>query len=221
MANSVNPGYDKHFYEIQVSASGGSAEVVVPLVNDLVHPSSVLDVGCGIGAWLAEWERNGVKDVTGVDGDYVQRAALRIDPSRFNAGDLEKGFHLGRRFALVECIEVAEHLDESCADVFVEFLCEHSDTVLFGAAIPGQGGTHHVNEQWPSYWVPKFARAGYRVFDPIRPLIFWDDDRVKVWHRQNLLLFSQEREFRTRARCWTSCTATCGWNGNGRRCVSW
>lgn len=194
MGKFVNSGYDKRFYELQVSASGGSAAVVVPLVNDLVHPSSVLDVGCGIGAWLAEWERNGVTDVTGVDGDYVQRTDLRVDPSRFNPGDLEKGFHLGRRFALVQCIEVAEHLDESCADAFVECLCEHSDTVLFGAAIPGQGGTHHVNEQWPSYWAPKFARAGYRVFDPIRPMI-WNDDRVQVWHRQNLLVFSQEREF--------------------------
>ena len=29
-----------------------SAGVVVPMVVELIHPSSVLDVGCGRGAWL-------------------------------------------------------------------------------------------------------------------------------------------------------------------------
>ena len=183
--------YDQRFYDEQAFRSGGSAEVVVPLLNDLLHPTSVLDVGCGIGAWLAEWERQGVADVTGLDGGYVDPLALRIDPSRFTAANLEEGFDLGRRFDLVECIEVAEHLDASRADAFVASLCQHADTVLFGAAIPGQGGTHHVNEQWPSYWVPKFASRGYQVYDPLRPQI-WADQRVQVWHRQNLLLFSRE-----------------------------
>jgi hypothetical protein len=89
---------------------------------------------------------------------------------------------------------VAEHLDEARADTFVQSLARHGDTIMFSAAIPGQGGTHHVNEQWPSYWAEKFAKAGYTAYDVIRPRI-WTDPRVMVWYKQNILLFSRGRAF--------------------------
>ena len=103
-------------------------------------------------------------------------------------------FLLGRTFDLVQTLEVAEHLDEASADTFVDSLARHGDTILFSAAIPGQGGTHHVNEQWPSYWAEKFARAGYTAYDVIRPRI-WADPQVQVWYRQNMLLFARSRVF--------------------------
>jgi SAM-dependent methyltransferase len=170
--------------------------VVIPLINKLVQPNSVLDVGCGVGTWLAEWERQGVTDIVGLDGDYVDRTALQIDPGKFTPTDLAKNFSLRRTFDLVECLEVAEHLHESCADKFIECLTTHGDIVLFSAAIPGQGGTHHVNEQWPSYWAERFFRAGFRLYDVIRPLI-WTDSSVEWWYRQNVLIFSKSRAFGT------------------------
>ena len=196
MATSTKPAYDPSFYEAQGPRSRDSASVILPIVNDLVHPASVLDVGCGVGAWLETWQRLGVTDLIGIDGSYVERERLLIDPSRFVAADLEKPFRLGRRFDLAECLEVAEHIDEFAADILVRSLAEHSDTVLFGAAIPAQGGTHHVNEQWPSYWIPKFATLGFQAFDPIRPLI-WTNPNVQFWYRQNSLLFSRTLSFGT------------------------
>ena len=167
---------------------------MIPLVNELVRPTSVLDVGCATGTWLAEWGSAGVADVTGVDGDYVDRATLRLPVDRFVPADLQQPLSLGRTFDLVQTLEVAEHLDEACADTFVDSLARHGDTILFSAAIPGQGGPHHVNEQWPSYWAAKFARAGYTAYDVIRPRI-WTDSRVVVWYRQNILLFARGRAF--------------------------
>jgi SAM-dependent methyltransferase len=194
MTDTLKQYYDDSFFVGQADASRASATVVVPIVNEIVQPCSVLDVGCGVGGWLAEWQSNGVGDVCGVDGDYVDRAGLQIDPALFMPTDLEKPFSLGRRFDLAQCLEVAEHLDAASASTLVQSLAQHSDTVLFGAAIPGQGGAHHVNEQWPSYWVEMFAREGFRAFDVVRPLI-WDDTRVQVWYRQNMLLLSRVREF--------------------------
>jgi SAM-dependent methyltransferase len=194
MARALTQRYGAAFFDGQSSGSRRSAEVVVPLVNGLVRPGSVLDVGCGVGTWLAEWVSEGVTDVIGLDGGYVDRAAMQIQPAKFRPADLRNPFSLGRRFGLVESLEVAEHLDETCADAFVRSLVSHSDTVLFSAAIPGQGGTHHVNEQWPSYWVTKFTRAGLRLFDVIRPAI-WNDRRVDWWYRQNILLFSKSPAF--------------------------
>ena len=193
MTHAIRNEYDSEFFEVHAQGSAASAAVVVPLVNEIVQPKSVLDVGCGVGTWLAEWARQGVTDLLGIDGAYA-KAQLQIDPSRFIAADLEQPFTLGRRFDVVECLEVAEHLDASCADVLVECLCAHADIVLFSAAIPCQGGTHHVNEQWPSYWIPKFAQAGFSAYDVIRPRV-WTDNRVQPWYRQNALLFSRTRAF--------------------------
>jgi hypothetical protein len=124
----------------------------------------------------------------GVDGDYVDRAALEIPDKNFWAHDIRAPLSLGRRFDLVECLEVAEHIEEDAADSVVELLAAHGDAILFSAAIPYQGGVHHVNEQWPSYWAKKFATFGYSVNDVIRPRI-WDDVTIEVWYRQNILLF--------------------------------
>lgn len=181
--------YDQTFYDIQSDGSYRSARRIVPLVLDWVRAGSVLDVGCGVGTFLRVFTEHGVADVQGIDGDYVPRDRLRIDPARFQGRDLAQSFDLGRRFDLVMSVEVAEHLEDARADVFVDTLCRHGDVVLFSAAIPDQGGTHHVNERWPSYWIPRFAAHGYQVYDTLRPAL-WTDDEVEYWYRQNVLLFA-------------------------------
>ncbi|MSU72459.1 MAG: hypothetical protein EXS43_08970 [Opitutus sp.] len=45
--------------------SSRSAEVVVPVVRELLAPGSVLDAGCGLGTWLRVWQQNGVQDILG------------------------------------------------------------------------------------------------------------------------------------------------------------
>jgi SAM-dependent methyltransferase len=200
MAERLAPEYDADFFKGQSHGSRRSAAVVVPLVNELVQPTSVLDVGCGVGTWLAEWTSQGVTDVCGLDGEYVDEAMMQIHSTNFKAVDLRSPFSLDRRFDLVQSLEVAEHLGESCADVFVRSLVDHADTILFSAAIPGQGGTNHVNEQWPSYWSEKFSRFGLKPFDVVRPVV-WADPRVDWWYRQNILIFSKTSAFEARQPC--------------------
>jgi SAM-dependent methyltransferase len=185
----VEPTYGTSFYEAIAADSQQSAEVVVPLVNDLVKPLSVLDVGCGTGEWLKVWSNLGITDFLGVDGSYVDRALLSIPPDHFRGADLANGLDLGRRFDLVTSLEVAEHLPPESADRFVATLTAHSDVVLFSAAIPGQGGNEHVNERWPRYWIERFSSRGYEALDVLRPSL-WGDDRVAFWYRQNALLFA-------------------------------
>jgi hypothetical protein len=138
-----------------------SAEVVIPVVRELLAPGSVLDAGCGLGTWLRVWQQNGVQDILGVDGtDDLPPGTRLISTDHFRAIDLRAPFNLGRRFALVQSLEVAEHLPRACAAGFVQSLCDHGDMVLFGAAIPGQGGHRHVNAQWQSHWARLFAKRG-------------------------------------------------------------
>lgn len=184
----TDTNYDHEFYELHRKQSLDSARRVLPLVFQYVQPASVVDVGCGEGAWLSEFCAAGVRDYLGVDGDYVDRAKLLIEPERFQAADLAQGIDLGRRFDLAVCLEVAEHLPQSAAGRFVSSLAALSDVVLFSAAIPQQLGTDHINLQWPGYWREMFARHGYEAVDCLRrPL--WDDALVAWWYRQNIMFF--------------------------------
>lgn len=157
-----------------------------------VRPSSLLDVGCGTGEWLAAARELGVADLRGIEGTWLDKSKLSVDPSLVETRDLEAGLDLSRQFDLVLCIEVAEHLAQQSADRLVESLVRHGDLVLFSAAIPFQRGHHHVNEQFPDYWAELFAGYQFHALDFLRPRI-WKDASVIWWLRQNLLLFAHDR----------------------------
>jgi SAM-dependent methyltransferase len=183
--------YTKAFFDRYVSESSASAQVVAPLVLSLFPSKSVLDVGCGTGAWLAEFARNGIEDYLGVDGAYLDKDLLRIPVDHFREVDLVDVTDFGRRFDLACCLEVAEHLPAESAGRLVGALVSAAPVVLFSAAVPGQGGTYHVNEQWPLYWANLFQNLGYSCVDCIRPKIF-DDSRVEWWYSQNMLVFCED-----------------------------
>jgi SAM-dependent methyltransferase len=183
--------YDDAFYTELDHDVRSSAEAVVPLVVDRLHPGSVLDVGCGRGTWLHVFAAAGVADIFGVDGPHISAGDLEIPTDRFRPHDLDEPLRLGRRFDLVTCLEVGEHLDEHAASTLVASLVAHAPAVLFSAAVPAQGGAGHVNERWPSYWAELFAARHYRAVDLLRPLI-WNDDRVAFWYAQNSVLYLDE-----------------------------
>lgn len=180
--------YDQAFFDAQSTGSLASARAVVPLVHDWLHPSSLLDVGCGIGTWVAAWRDAGIDDAEGVDGGYVKADRLLLDPARFHAIDITHPFRLARTFDLVQCLEVAEHLPCAAASTLVDNLTAHAPIVLFSAAVPGQGGENHINEQPPEFWRALFRERGYEVFDFFRHQ-FADRPEVEAWYRYNTLLF--------------------------------
>jgi len=167
-----------------------SAEVVVPLVLELLPVRSVLDVGCGDGSWLRVFQKLGVDDILGIDGEYVTADLLQIPQDRFRAVDLAKPFDVGRVFDLAISLEVAEHLPAESASPFVESLTRQAPLVLFSAAIPKQGGNHHLNEQWPDYWARLFQGHGFLPADLLRKRI-WQNERVEWWYAQNTILFAR------------------------------
>jgi SAM-dependent methyltransferase len=169
-----------------------SAETILELLFSYVKPRSVLDVGCGLGTWLAVLREHGLTDVQGIEGEWLDPSTLVVEPSMIAKCDLQSGFSCGRRFDLVVSLEVAEHLSPEAAAPFVASLAKHGDLVLFSAAIPSQGGYHHVNERFPNYWADLFARHGFQACDCIRPYI-WTDQKVHWWLRQNTLLFAHQR----------------------------
>jgi SAM-dependent methyltransferase len=180
--------YSSGYYSGIETDSWRSSREVAPLIADLVHPSTAVDVGCGSGSWAKALKDAGATTILGIDGSFVRDDQLVIEPAEFMRADLEQPLQLARTFDVALSLEVAEHLLPARAEGFVDDLCRLSAVVVFSAAAPGQGGRHHINEQWPSYWAALFARRGYEVFDAIRPRI-WDNELVAWWFRQNMLIF--------------------------------
>lgn len=190
--------YDPAFYRTYEDDSSRSAEAFALHVVELVAPDRVIDVGCGIGTWLRAFSDCGVGSLVGVDGDYVELDQLLIPRDRFVPHDLTKPLQLPgalpHAFDLAISMEVGEHLPERYAPLLIRTLTTLAPVVLFSAVIPHQGGTRHVNEQWPNYWAALFEAEGYVTVDCLRP-VFWGDPRVAYYYAQNALLFVRQDRF--------------------------
>lgn len=184
--------YGSNFYEDNQYGSYLSAIEVLKYVIPIYKPESIVDFGCGTGTWLAATRQiNRDIQIIGVDGDYVDTDMLMIDKEYFLPRDLSKELDLHRKFDIAMSLEVAEHLEEKYADIFVDTLCRHSDIILFSAAHVGQGGDGHVNEQPISYWVEKFQKRGYTWHD-IRD-VFKANYDIEQWYKDNISIFIKER----------------------------
>jgi SAM-dependent methyltransferase len=191
MIDAQGHDYEDKFFDYIEAGARRSARHFVGLLRDHLSISSVLDVGCGRGVWADEWRKSGIEDAVGVDGSYVRIDRLAVPANHFVSHDISEPFRLGRRFDLVQSLEVAEHIPASKADRFLENLVAHGDLILFSAAVPGQGGEFHVNEQPYEYWRAKFTGHGYRTFDFVRQNVSGIRE-VEPWYRYNALLFAQE-----------------------------
>lgn len=189
--------YDRSFYERQYARSLRSARVVLGKLFPLLQPRRVVDIGCGVGTWVKAALDLGASEGLGVDGAYVEQSMLMIPPAQFRSADLETetltellADELAQRFDLAISLETAEHLPYARAESFVSELTTLSDVILFGAAVPFQSGTHHVNEQWPEFWALLFRTQGYECWDWLRGEL-WADRDVDWWYAQNTLVFAK------------------------------
>lgn len=183
--------YGDAFFDYVDSGALESARLVVGQLFAELHPNSVLDVGCGRGGWLLARESAGCALVAGVDGSYVDRSKLHCGEDAFREVDLNGPFDLGRRFDLVQCLEVAEHISPPRSETLIDSIVRHGDVILFSAAVPGQGGTGHVNERPLEYWRRLFAARGFAAFDPLRPRI-QAERRIEPWYRFNTILYADD-----------------------------
>jgi SAM-dependent methyltransferase len=185
--------YDAVFFDHVTATARLAAGRIVALLNAELRPDSVLDVGCGQGAWLAAWYALQIAESAGIDGNYVDRSRLLFPRECFHAHDLRQPFDLGRTFSLVQCLEVAEHLPAQAAEALVDCLVRHGKVILFSAAPPGQGGHDHVYERSYEHWRAQFLRRNFVALDFVRPRIV-GERQIAPWYRYNPILYVQ-REY--------------------------
>jgi SAM-dependent methyltransferase len=187
---AANP-YDDRFFASQRGGSASAAAIVVPWLVETFKPTRVVDVGCGVGTWSAEFLNQGVPDVLGIDGAHVNMSMLGIPPEKFRALDLADPTltNISERFDVSICLEVAEHLPPSRSESFVRFVTSLAP-IAFGAAIPGQPGVDHINPRWQSEWARMFSNCGFRALDILRPR-FWSSG-IDYWYAQNTIVYVSE-----------------------------
>jgi SAM-dependent methyltransferase len=187
--------YTNEFYARIAPGSLSSARIVLRKLSALSKFDSLIDIGCGAGTWLQAAKELGILTAVGLDGSWARdrNVALGNEFVECQLADLNSYPNFGRNFDLAICLEVAEHLPASVAERFVRYISSLSDTVLFSAAIPFQGGDGHINERWPAYWYEYFKGCGYECVDVLRWSL-WHEPDVEWWYRQNILIFSRRSD---------------------------
>ena len=149
----------------------------------------------GLGTWACVQKELNNSKVLVLDGSYIDKENIYVDKEEFEYVDLNSRSELKKisvKYDLIISLEVAEHLPKERADSFVGDLCALGDVILFSAAIPGQGGEGHINEQFLSYWKDLFEKRGYRLYDIIRNKV-QGDKKICSWYRQNVVLFVNDK----------------------------
>ncbi len=166
-----------------------SPEVIVPMLYEIIQPKNVIDIGCGVGTFLYAFKKIGVNEVMGLDGDWVNKKLLAkyLEPDEFKSINLSEFVDVKKKYDLAICLEVAEHIAEEYSDNLVKTLVNASDVIIFSAASPYQQGQHHINEQWPDYWINKFLKHDFHFLDILRSA-FWNNSEVDFWYKQNMFL---------------------------------
>ena len=185
--------YTETFYDNQVEGSMKSANRLLSILYNIYTPDSVLDIGCGRGAWLATCENLGSRKLVGIDGPWVVTNKLLSPNIEFHERNFEDNITIEGKFDLAMSLEVAEHIEEKNASSFVSALCNASNVIVFGAAASNQGGSNHINEQPQSYWINLFNNEGYDHFDIFRGTL-WEEQDVKWWYKQNTFLFVKQTQ---------------------------
>lgn len=192
MDSNISRMYDEAYHAARRDDVTGSAAVVVPLLIELFpQVASVVDFGCGTGAWLHQFELNGVGRILGLDAVDVSPSLLQIDRSDVRRVDFCESLPPIGRFDLAISLDVADCLSDHATRPFIATLTEASDVVVFSAPAPGQSPHSTANERWASYWVALFATHRFVCYDVLRPRL-WYDQRVSWWYSQNLLVFAAE-----------------------------
>jgi SAM-dependent methyltransferase len=181
--------YGKEFYSNRhIETNQMSEKILSILYSRFGLFRRVIDVGCGVGTFLATAKGFGSEIILGIDGPWVDYDSLVIPAREFLSVDLNSFPSIDEKYDLAISLEVAEHLNPAVATTFISRLCELAPVIMFSAAIPGQGGVGHVNERYQSFWSALFKSNGFDVYDLIRPCI-WNDRNVYFWYRQNILVY--------------------------------
>jgi SAM-dependent methyltransferase len=182
-----------HFYSFHEHALRNAPGVVRCLKKAFPTAQTYLDVGAGSGAFAAECARSGLTVMACEHSPAGRRLAKRqgVDIRAFDLA-MDPPSDIDGRFDVAYCFEVAEHLPPALGERLIAFLAKKGRTVIFTAAMPGQRGTGHINEQPREYWISRFTREGaqYLAGDTLALSRAFASENLAPWFEANVSVFA-------------------------------
>ena len=181
--------YDRDFFLEGETLKQDSAAKVAEVISRSIDFHSVFDIGCGMGIYLEQFRRIG-KETLGCDFSVDGLGASSQSLTIFQA-DATKPISLNRKYDLLICFEVAEHILNKHSHQLVKNCTKNGRTILFTAAPVGQGGVGHINEHPYEFWISLFKKEGfsYDIETSASLRTEMKNDNVVFWIANNLMLF--------------------------------
>jgi SAM-dependent methyltransferase len=176
---SLKHAYPKRFFTDNLIDSRPMAEYLSPKIVKSLNINSVIDLGCATGHWVNALEKTGI-EVVGIEGGDNAKTMLVCNPNKVIFADLREPLKLNGKFDMVISIEVAEHIEHKFVDEYLDNMMRFNPKlIMMTAAIPGQGGEFHVNEQESDYWDKLFLSRGFNRVREVEKLIASFVDEAK------------------------------------------
>ncbi len=134
------------------------AEMADGIVRDL-RPASMLDAGCAMGFLVEALRERGV-EAWGIDLSEFAISAVDESVAEFcRVGSLTEP--LERRYDLIVCVEVLEHIPPAETGAAIADLCKSTDRLLLSTTPDDFAEATHLNVQPPEAWSAILAREGF------------------------------------------------------------
>jgi hypothetical protein len=187
-------------YERNEHWLGFFADAAERIVRDL-RPLSTLDAGCAMGFLVEALHARGV-DAWGIDvSAYAISQVHESVAERCRVASITEPFE--RKYDLITCVEVLEHLPPEEAEPAIANLCRSTDRILLSTTPEDYGEATHLNVRPPEAWAAAMAREGfYRDLDlDLSYLTPWaalysrqDEPQVETVRRYDRAWSRQRRE---------------------------
>jgi len=132
-------------------------------IKRYISPTCFYDFGCSTGIYLKEVQINH-PEIKSFGFEFSEDAVRNAVCPDVVQKDLT--IPLGIEYTpntLGLCLEVLEHIDDSQWKPVLENITNLCDRVIFSAAVPGQGGTGHINCRPKIDWIKRFHELGWVV----------------------------------------------------------
>jgi hypothetical protein len=132
---------------------------VADSVVAILQPGTTYDAGCAIGLFVRALLERGVDAYGGDISEFAVSGAPDGLRERLEVRNLVDPFE--RRYDLISCIEVLEHMSPADAQVAIANLCAATDTILLSSTPEDFREPTHINVRPPASWAQDFAAHGF------------------------------------------------------------